>query len=81
MTEPSNPQIWSTRLGSHPEHSDVSFDLDTVLSSVVSLRATVPEDAFTAPILGTEREGQGVVIDDSGRVLTIGYLVTEAEQV
>ncbi|MFB3101746.1 MAG: S1C family serine protease [Alphaproteobacteria bacterium] len=81
MTDPSNPQFWSTRLGSHPEHSDVSFDLDTVLSSVVSLRATVPEDAFTAPILGTEREGQGVVIDDSGRVLTIGYLVTEAEEV
>ncbi|MCZ6840584.1 MAG: S1C family serine protease [Alphaproteobacteria bacterium] len=81
MTDPSNPQFWSTRLGSHPEHDEVSFDLDTVLSSVVSLRATVPEDAFTAPILGTEREGQGVVIDDSGRVLTIGYLVTEAEEV
>ncbi len=81
MTEPSNPQLWSSRLGSHPENDDVSFDLDTVLSSVVSLRATVPEDAFTAPILGTEREGQGVVIDDSGRVLTIGYLVTEAEEV
>jgi len=69
------------RLGSHPERDDVSFDLDSVLSSVVSLRATVPDDAFTAPILGTEREGQGVVIDNSGRVLTIGYLVTEAEEI
>jgi S1-C subfamily serine protease len=59
----------------------VSFDLDSVLSSVVSLRATIPEDAFTAPILGTEREGQGVVIDNSGTVLTIGYLVTEAEEI
>jgi len=69
------------RLGSHPERDDVSFDLESVLSSVVSLRATVPDDAFTAPILGTEREGQGVVIDNSGRVLTIGYLVTEAEEI
>ena len=69
------------RLGSHPERDDVSFDLDGVLSSVVSLRATIPDDAFTAPILGTEREGQGVVIDNSGRVLTIGYLVTEAEEI
>jgi S1-C subfamily serine protease len=69
------------RLGSHPERDDVSFDLDRVLSSVVSLRASIPEDAFTAPILGTEREGQGVVIDNSGRVLTIGYLVTEAEEI
>ena len=81
MTDPSNPQFWSMRLGSHPEHDDVSFDLGRVLSSVVSLRANIPEDAFTAPILGTEREGQGVVIDDSGRVLTIGYLVTEAEEI
>ena len=81
MTDPSNPQFWSMRLGSHPQHDDVSFDLDTVLSSVVSLRAAIPEDAFTAPILGTEREGQGVVIDNSGTVLTIGYLVTEAEEI
>jgi S1-C subfamily serine protease len=69
------------RLGSHPERDDVAFDLESVLSSVVSLRAAIPEDAFTAPILGTEREGQGVVIDNSGRVLTIGYLVTEAEEI
>jgi S1-C subfamily serine protease len=69
------------RLGSHPQRDDVPFDLDSVLSSVVSLRATIPEDAFTAPILGTEREGQGVVIDNSGTVLTIGYLVTEAEEI
>ena len=81
MSDPSNPQFWSMRLGSHPDRDDVSFDLESVLSSVVSLRANIPEDAFTAPILGTEREGQGVVIDNSGRVLTIGYLVTEAEEI
>jgi len=81
VTRPTNPQFWNLRLGSHPKRDDVSFDLDSVLSSVVSLRATIPEDAFTAAILGTEREGQGVVIDDKGRVLTIGYLVTEAEEI
>jgi len=81
VSDPSNPQFWSMRLGSHPQRDDVSFDLDSVLSSVVSLRANIPEDAFTAPILGTEREGQGVVIDNSGTVLTIGYLVTEAEEI
>ncbi len=81
MSDPSNPEFWNMRLGGHPEREDVSFDLDSVLSSVVSLRATIPDDAFTAPILGTEREGQGVVIDNHGRVLTIGYLVTEAEEI
>ena len=81
MSEPSDPQFWSMRLGGHPKRDDVSFDLDSVLSSVVSLRASIPEDAYTAGILGTEREGQGVVIDNRGTVLTIGYLVTEAEEI
>lgn len=49
--------------------------------SLVSLRAAVPEDAFTADALGTLREGSGVVIRDDGMVLTIGYLITEAEEV
>jgi len=49
--------------------------------SLVSLRANVPDDAFTASALGTEREGSGVVIRESGLVLTIGYLITEAEEV
>lgn len=78
MTE-SHP--WNLSLGRHPSPDEVTFDLDSTLSSVVSLRANVPDDAFTAPILGTEREGQGVVISEDGLVLTIGYLVTEAEEV
>lgn len=49
--------------------------------SVVAVRATVPEDAFTAGALGTLREGSGVVIRADGLVLTIGYLITEAEEV
>ncbi|HRD77798.1 MAG TPA: S1C family serine protease [Hyphomicrobiaceae bacterium] len=48
---------------------------------MVTIRAFVPEDAFTAETLGTERAGHGVVIDHDGLVLTIGYLVTEAETV
>ncbi len=50
-------------------------------NSLVAIRSRVPDDAFTADILGTEREGSGVVIGDDGLVLTIGYLVTEAEEV
>jgi S1-C subfamily serine protease len=51
------------------------------LRSVVAVRATIPENAFTAGGLGTLREGSGVVIGSGGLVLTIGYLVTEANQV
>ncbi|AOO84434.1 S1C family serine protease [Bosea vaviloviae] len=51
------------------------------LQSIVGVRSLIPDDAFTAATLGTRREGSGVVIRDNGLVLTIGYLITEAEDV
>jgi S1-C subfamily serine protease len=57
------------------------LDLDSIARSVVKLRASIPEDAFTAGILGSQRTGNGVVINSDGLVLTIGYLVTEATDV
>ncbi len=55
--------------------------IDTILRSIVAVRASIPDDAFTATTLGTLREGSGVVIREDGLVLTIGYLITEAEEV
>lgn len=63
-----------------PDPAEWSFDLDAALGRVVGLRSLVPADAFTARVLGTEREGSGVVIRHD-LVLTIGYLVTEAETI
>src|SRR5450755_4587717 len=57
------------------------LDLERISRSVVKLRAEVPEDAFTAGILGSQRTGNGVVIDSRGLILTIGYLITEATDV
>jgi S1-C subfamily serine protease len=71
---------WRVPPANQPRASDYSFDLDHVLSSVVGLHSIVPSDAFSADSLGTERAGNGVVIDD-GLVLTVGYLITEAETV
>src|SRR5262249_48794929 len=51
------------------------------LRAVLAVRATIPETAVTAGGLGTLREGSGVVIGSGGLVLTIGYLITEANQV
>jgi S1-C subfamily serine protease len=61
----------------------MTLDSETTaqLQSIVALRAHIPEGAFTAGTLGTLREGSGVVIDKSGLVLTIGYLITEANEV
>jgi S1-C subfamily serine protease len=47
----------------------------------MGLHAVIPSDAFTAETLGTERAGHGVLIRDTGVVLTIGYLITEAQSV
>jgi S1-C subfamily serine protease len=69
---------WAFPTEMRPRPEDWRFDLDRALEAVVLLRAEIPDDAFTASILGTERAGNGVVIGDSGLVLTIGYLVTEA---
>ena len=63
-----------------PRPGDYAFDLDRALASVVGLHSIIPPDAFSAETLGTERAGNGVVID-RGLVLTIGYLITEAESI
>ena len=70
---------WEIPLKLQPDPGDYSFDLHLALSSVVSLKTNVPADAFTAATLGTERAGSAVVIGNGGLLLTIGYLVTEAE--
>jgi S1-C subfamily serine protease len=48
------------------------------LEAVVRIHAEIPTDARTAAYLGTQRDGAGVVIDDAGLVVTIGYLIIEA---
>ena len=78
MAEPGN---WAFPAALQPSPDEARFDLDAALDSVVLLRAEIPEDTFTAPILGTERAGNGVVIRDDGLILTIGYLITEAESI
>src|ERR1700749_1577726 len=55
--------------------------LQDIGRSVAKLRADIPEDPCTAGILGSQRVGNGVVIDSAGLVLTIGYLMTEATDV
>jgi S1-C subfamily serine protease len=72
---------WKVPPNDQPRPADYAFDLDVAMGAVVGLRAAIPDDAFTAQMLGTERAGNGVVIRDSGLVLTIGYLITEAETI
>ncbi len=71
---------WKVPPAAQPRPEDYGYDLERALASVVGLHSLIPADAFTADTLGTERAGNGVLIDD-GVVLTIGYLITEAETI
>jgi S1-C subfamily serine protease len=71
---------WKIPSTAQPKAEDYDYDLEHALAAVVGLRTIVPADAFTAETLGTERAGHGVFIRN-GLVLTIGYLITEAETI
>src|SRR3979411_3334210 len=71
---------WKVPPANQPRQGDYAFDLDPALASVGGMHSIIPSDASSAETLGTERAGNGVLIDD-GLILTIGYLITEAETV
>src|ERR1700674_5896219 len=52
--------------------------LEELLSGVVRIKTFINPDGYTRENLGREREGTGIVLDDAGLVLTIGYLMVEA---
>src|SRR5436305_2930776 len=62
-------------IGSGPARA---ASLDELVSSVVRIKTVADPDGQTAQSLGREREGSGIVIDEDGLVLTIGYLMVEA---
>src|SRR4051794_7592939 len=52
--------------------------LDELVSAVVQVKTSIEPEGQTVDTLGREREGSGIVIDNDGLVLTIGYLMVEA---
>ena len=54
---------------------------EDILKAIVKVRAVIYEDAVTAQSLGTEREGNGILIDSEGHILTIGYIILEAKTI
>ncbi|HET9045737.1 MAG TPA: S1C family serine protease [Casimicrobiaceae bacterium] len=57
------------------------IDSDKLYSAIVKVSTRAVPNARSATSLGREREGSGVVIGDNGLVLTIGYLIVEADDV
>ena len=67
--------------GSAPPAGGAQQEFSVDALSVVKVRSKVVANARTSRSLGAQREGTGVVIDSEGLVLTIGYLIIEAETV
>ena len=55
--------------------------LDRARSAMVAVLSEAVDEAGSIATLGALRRGSGVVIGDDGLVLTIGYLILEAERV
>jgi S1-C subfamily serine protease len=64
-----------------PDREELSYDLDPAFTAIVRLHADVDEHCATASTLGPEREGAGIVIDENGLILTVGYIIVEARNV
>jgi S1-C subfamily serine protease len=56
-------------------------EAEQLLKAIVKVKSTIPNEARTAGVLGTTREGNGVLIDTDGHILTIGYLILEADSI
>jgi S1-C subfamily serine protease len=52
--------------------------LDDLVSAVVHVKTVINPDGASVSNLGKDREGSGILIDEGGLVLTIGYLMVEA---
>ena len=63
------------------DHDLVRSGIKALLSTVVGVQVIAVEDARSIATLGKERQGSGVLIGDDGLVLTIGYLILEADRV
>ena len=77
----SENQTWAFPESVQPKPGQTQFDLERAFDAVVMVRSEIPEDAYSASTLGTERAGYGAVIREDGLVLTIGYLINEASQI
>jgi S1-C subfamily serine protease len=82
------PAAWTAPAQSSPpakqpskKAPDGKIDTDKLFGAIVKVSAVAIANARSAATLGHERQGSGVVIGENGLVLTIGYLIVEADDV
>lgn len=73
--------IVTAALAARPEKTNLAVDPAKFFDAIVKVEAHAVSQARTSASLGEDREGTGIVISDDGLVLTIGYLIVEADDV
>jgi S1-C subfamily serine protease len=76
QTEPRAQRTQSKDDGAKPDK-----ETEEMISAVVRVRMKAIAGARSNSSLGSTRDGTGVVIDDKGHIVTIGYIVIEAESI
>lgn len=66
---------------SNDTYAQAKTNTGRLLDAVVGIDSQIPSNARSAGTLGTARQGSGAVISDDGLVLTIGYLILEANSI
>ncbi len=69
-----------TEVRSQDSGREAGQEVAQLLRAVVGIEVEIAESARTAATLGVRRSGSGVVIDASGLIVTVGYLVLEARE-
>lgn len=78
---PCDAQPRGPRTAKAAELQSEGIDAERLFSAIVKVSTHAIPDARSSAALGSEREGTGVVIGDNGLILTIGYLIVEADDV
>lgn len=76
------PSLLAQSKPSPPARKAVTeVDAEKLFAAIVKVNVRATPEARSSATLGPEREGTGIVIGDKGLILTIGYLIVEAEAV
>ncbi len=78
---PSSPGTAAAAPSASEAEQRAAQTMIAALDNIVKLKVTALANARSGRTLGREREGSGVLLADSGLVLTIGYLILEAESI
>ena len=79
--EPAAPPAGKADAATEPEAAADTLDARRLFGAIVRVQTRAVPGARSAATLGSEREGTGIVIGEGGLILTIGYLIVEADDV